>query len=607
MTVGSENMYIKNDYPRPQFQRREWLNLNGQWDFCFDDEDCGISQAWYLGAADFGQKICVPFVYQSNASLIGDSTPHDIVWYKRTFSVSPEEGQQVILHFGAVDYMADVYVNGNHVRNHVGGNTSFQVNITPYLQAGAEQLLVVRVHDPHEDESIPRGKQFWEAESRSIWYTNSTGIWQTVWLEVVAGQFLEQVRFTPLFDEGRVRIDARINQFSRGVQLRYMIRMKEVLVAEGTLAFVNSRLDFDVELFQEHIFRTNYHEPGFCWTPETPNLFDVVFQVIDARGETQDEVYSYFGFRKIHTANGMVYLNNKPYYQKLILDQGYWPEGLMTAVDDEALKQDIVLAKEMGFNGCRKHQKAEDPRFLYWADTLGYLVWGECAATAVYNNKAVERLMNEWAEIVERDYNHPSLITWVVLNESWGVPGIHYNRQQQHFSQMMYHYLHAIDPTRPVISNDGWDMTETDICAVHNYAHGEKTETAKYNYFKSSLATLAGVLNQPSTCWGIYAGDFSHRGEPVILTEFGGIGFAVSGEPGWGYTSAASEEEFVSEYRRVMDAVFASQILWGFCYTQLYDVEQEINGLLTYQRRPKCDLEKIRAINEQYHVGVVVR
>lgn len=598
-------MSMKNEYPRPQFQREQWVNLNGEWEFAFDDEDCGIAHMWYSGEKEFARTIQVPFVYQSEASTIGDRTPHDVVWYKRKFCVSFRGAQQVILHFGAVDYKADIYINGRHVSTHVGGNTSFHINITPYLNEEAEQLLIVRAYDPHKDESIPRGKQFWETESRGIWYTNSTGIWQTVWLETVSECFLDHVRFTPLFDDGRVRIEAELNKFCKGASLGYEIKMKNSLIAEGTLKFVNDRLDFDVEVIQGHIFRTNYHEPGFSWTPENPNLFDVFFKITDDKGQVLDAVSSYFGFRKIHAEKGMIYLNNKPYYQKLILDQGYWPSGLLTAPDDEAFIKDITLAKEMGFNGCRKHQKTEDPRFLYWADKLGYLVWGECASPAVFCNKTVERLMQEWAEIVERDYNHPCLVTWVPINESWGVPYIQQNRQQQHFSQMMYHYLHAIDTTRLVISNDGWDMTETDICAIHNYGHGNKSEEKKYGFFQSSLETLAGILKQTSTCWDIYAKGFFHKGEPVMLTEFGGIGFAFSGEKGWGYTSVESEEEYVEEYRRIMDAVFSSKILWGFCYTQISDVEQEINGILTYDRKPKCDLEKIKQINEQYYPNVL--
>lgn len=297
----------------------------------------------------------------------------------------------------------------------------------------------------------------------------------------------------------------------------------------------------------------------------------------------------------------MVYLNNKPYYQKLVLDQGYWPEGLLTAPSDEDLKKDIELAKEMGFNGCRKHQKVEDPRFLYWADRLGYLVWGECAASPSFSEDAAIRLMKEWMEIIERDYNHPSIVAWVPLNESWGIPNILSNKQHQHHYLAMYHLIHSIDPTRLVISNDGWELTKTDICAVHNYNHGDKQEKEKYEAFTDSLRTKENILRSKPARRSIYANGFSHKGEPILLTEFGGIGFKVGEDSGWGYTSVNNAEQFADDYKRVMEAVYSSRILHGFCYTQLTDVEQEINGLLTYQRVPKCELKKIKEINNMWH------
>lgn len=600
-------MYVRNEYPRPQFRRKHWLNLNGEWDFTFDDANEGVAKSWFDGKTDFERKITVPFVYQSKASGIEDKSPHDIIWYKKRIQVEHQKAQQVILHFGAVDYEADIYFNGCHVKNHIGGHTSFEVNVTPYLKEGEEQMLVVRVYDPHEDETIPRGKQFWEAGSRSIWYTNSAGIWQTVWMEVLEEVYLDSIRFTSLFDDRKIQIEATLNQPSENKYLSYRIMFQNIYVAGGTMDFIGSRLMFDVDLIQEHIFRMNFHNDGWTWTPENPNLFQVYFELKDNAGLLIDEAESYFGFRKVHIEDGMTYLNNKPYYQKLVLDQGYWPDSLLTAPSDEDFVRDIELAKEMGFNGCRKHQKTEDPRFLYWADQLGFLVWGECAAPPMYSNKSVERLMREWTEIIERDYSHPSIVVWVPINESWGVPDIHNSRRQQHFSQTMYHYLHSLDVTRLVISNDGWEMTETDICAIHNYCHGYKHEKEKYLCYKETLATVDGLINQPSTCWNIYAKGFSYQGEPIMLTEFGGIGFDVSGETGWGYTSVETEEDYLSDYKRIMTAVYASNALWGYCYTQLTDVEQEINGLLTYHRKPKCDLTKIREINDGYRVERIFR
>jgi beta-galactosidase/beta-glucuronidase len=458
----------------------------------------------------------------------------------------------------------------------------------------------VRAFDPHFDESIPRGKQFWEEESAGIWYTNSTGIWQPVWLEVVAESHLQQVKFTSDFDAGAVKIDVELNQLQPQVVLEYQIYFKGALVTSGKADFITSKLSFAVDIFQQEIFRTNFHHEGWSWTPEKPQLFDVELTLREA-GKAIDQLKSYFGMRKIHTENGMIYLNNKPYYQKLVLDQGYWPSGLLTAPTDEDFKQDILLAKEMGFNGCRKHQKTEDPRFLYWADKLGFLVWGECAAPAIYTDLSVTRLMQEWAEIITRDYSHPSIVTWVPINESWGVPKISFDRQQQHFSQAMYHFIHSLDQQRLVISNDGWAMTETDICAIHNYAHGQESERQKYLYFKDSLSTREKLVSRVSTPWPIFAGGFSYQDQPILLTEFGGIGFDVSGQPGWGYTSVENQQDFLKDYQRIMVAVYDSVGLWGYCYTQLTDVEQEINGLLTYDRQPKVDLAAIKEINEQFH------
>ncbi|MED9967991.1 MAG: glycoside hydrolase family 2 TIM barrel-domain containing protein [Blautia sp.] len=594
-------MTAKNEYPRPQFVRPTWQNLNGCWQFAFDDENQGLNQKWYLSDEAFGREIQVPFVYQCELSGINEKEPHDIVWYRRIFTVeNRKDRDNVILHFGAVDYQAKVFVNGYLAGEHEGGHTSFSFDITPFLKDG-EQVITLRVYDPTEDESIPRGKQFWEKKPRGIWYTGSTGIWQTVWLECVSQTRIDNVKFTSLFEDGKENIKCKLQGLQGGESLEYQIRFRENVICEGSVKCFAEKMSWDVDLIQEHIFRTNFHDNGWTWTPEHPNLFDVSLCLKNLDGVILDKVETYFGFRKVHQEKGMVYLNNKPYYQKLVLDQGYWPQGLMTAPSDEDLKKDIELSKEMGFNGCRKHQKMEEARFLYWADKLGYLVWGECASTPMYSPKAAERTMKEWAEAVERDYNHPSIVVWVPLNESWGIPTVHRDSRQKHFSQTMYHYLHALDDTRLVISNDGWDMTETDICAIHNYMHGQKEEVDKYNCYKNTLSTRENLVTSPSTCWDIYAEGFSHRGEPIILTEFGGIGFEMAGEGAWGYTSASNEQEFLEDYERIMKAVMESKALYGYCYTQLSDVEQEMNGLLTYDRKPKCSLEKIRRINMMYH------
>jgi beta-galactosidase/beta-glucuronidase len=594
----------RNEYPRPQLVRKNWLNLNGEWQFAFDDENIGVKEKWFQIVHPFKQKIIVPFAYQTKLSGINDPSFHDHVWYRREFTVPKEwSGQKIILHFGAVDYRAWVYVNGQYAGYHEGGHVSFSFDITELLTWETE-TIVVRVEDPSRDETIPRGKQFWFEKSDSIWYTRTTGIWQTVWLEPVSSTNISKLRLTPDIDRGDIIVEFEVkgNYLNKKVEIEIGFKGEKVVL--DTIEIFEAYNKRSINLYNRQIFRTSFHHVGWNWAPESPNLFDIKITLKDDQ-EVFDEIDSYFGMRKIHIENGMVYLNNKPYYQKLVLDQGYWPDGLLTAPTDEDLKKDIELALEMGFNGCRKHQKVEDPRFFYWADKLGFLVWGECPASPSYSEDAASRLTKEWIEIIERDYNHPSIVAWVPLNESWGVPFIKFNKQQQHHSLAMYHLIHSLDPTRLVISNDGWELTVTDICAIHNYNHGSSDEKEKYEAFKESLATKENLLRSKPANRGIYADGFEHNGEPILLTEFGGIGFKLGENNGWGYTSVKDEQEFIADYRRVMEAVYASQALHGYCYTQLTDVEQEINGLLTYHREPKCELEKIREINEMWHPNVV--
>lgn len=596
----------RNEYPRPQLVRTKWVNLNGEWDFAFDDQNIGLSEKWFHKNTSFDKKIIVPFAYQTELSGIHDPSFHDIVWYAREFTVPKDwQGQRIILHFGAVDYRAWVYINGQYAGSHEGGHVSFSLDITNQLTWGVEKV-VVRVEDPSTDETIPRGKQSWVEKSASIWYTRTTGIWQTVWLEPVSSTNISKLRLTPDIDHGDIIVELEISGEFVNKKAEIEINFKGKRVASDTIEIFEPYNKRSIHLYNRKIFRTSFHHIGWNWSPENPNLFDIKISLKDNENQQiLDVVDSYFGMRKVHIENGMVYLNNKPYYQKLVLDQGYWPQGLLTAPTDNDFKRDIELALGMGFNGCRKHQKVEDPRFLYWADHLGFLVWGECPAFPSYSEDAVARLTKEWIEIIERDYNHPSIIAWVPGNESWGVPFIKANKQQQHHSLALYHLIHSLDQTRLVISNDGWELTKTDICAIHNYNHGSKDETAKYEDFKESLSTKEDLLCSKPSGRGIYADGFDYQGEPIILTEFGGIGFKVGEDNGWGYTSVKNSEEFVADYRRVMEAVYASKALHGFCYTQLTDVEQEINGLLTFNREPKCDLTRIKEINDIWHTNIV--
>lgn len=593
-------MILRAEYPRPQFVREQWHNLNGNWQFEFDDDNVGVAERWYEPSKTLTQRIEVPFAYQTPLSGIHDPSYHDFVWYKRTFTVDPAwNGKRIILHFGAVDYRAWVYVNGQFVGTHEGGHTPFSFDVTEALTWG-EECITVRVEDPSEDETIPRGKQSWFEKPSGIWYNRTTGIWQTVWLEAVETRHIANVKFYPDIDKGEITVELETAGLLAGTWLNIDINFQGQPVVRDRIELQDRYTRRSFDLFSRQVYRTGIHGAGWTWSPEHPNLFDVVLTLGEGRSPL-DRVETYFGMRKVHTENGMVYLNNKPYYQKLVLDQGYWPEGLLTAPSDAHLRHDIELAKQLGFNGCRKHQKVEDPRFHYWADHLGFIVWGECAASQSYSNDAVGRLTREWLEIVERDFNHPCIVTWVPINESWGVPSIKHNKQQQYHSVAMYNLIHSLDPTRLVISNDGWEMTVTDICGVHNYSHGNPDEPHVYEEFKRMLSTQETMVASKPAYRSQYADGFSYQGEPVMLTEFGGIGYKTGEEAGWGYTSVTTEEDFVSEYARVLAAVYSSQVIHGFCYTQLTDVEQEINGLVAYDRTPKCDPARIKAINDSWH------
>lgn len=586
----------RTEYPQPQFQRENWTNLNGSWDFDFDDQNQGVRDQWYQ-QEKLTQKIEVPFAYQTELSGIDDQSEHSVVWYQRHFQIDQSTDEVTILHFGAVDFKADIWIDGQHVGTHSGGHTSFSFDITNFVKDGTDHVMTVRADDPVRDEELTRGKQNWTGESTGIWYTNTTGIWQTVWLEKKPVTNLASVKYVTDIDKGIVEISGEIDNFVSGTGVTANIKFGDELLTKITIYPEDSAFEWSINILGNHIFRMGYHNEGWLWTPEHPNLFTVNFETTAPNAVT-DKVSSYFGMRKIHTANGMTYLNNRPYYQKLVLNQGYWPEGLLTAPSDEAFQKDISLAKEMGFNGARIHQKVEDPRYLYWADKMGFICWGECAAAPVFTRKAETTLYKEWLEIIERDYNHPSIVTWVPINESWGVPQVHIDRQQQHFTQAMYHLIHSLDTTRLVQSNDGWAQTETDICAVHNYAHGAKDDKETYDYYQETLHSWESIIRNPPV-WDIFAEGFTYQGQPILLTEFGGIGYnKQDADKGWGYTGAKSDEEFISEYQRIMKAVSQSHSLNGIVYTQLTDTEQEVNGLLTVDRQPKVDPEVIKKANE---------
>ncbi|WP_230986891.1 glycoside hydrolase family 2 protein [Cohnella fermenti] len=578
----------RDEYPRPQFKRAEWMNLNGQWEFEFDDGRAGLRERWQLGGRKFSKTIEVPYCFESRLSGIGDPSAHDVVWYKRSFEL-PEScrSKRVLLHFGAVDYSASVWVNGNKVGEHEGGHIGFSFDITDALQEGANEL-VVRAEDYARDLAVPRGKQYWKDQSETIFYTRTTGIWQTVWLEPVGGIRLERVKLTPDIDANTCGLRAFVSGLesaSGKVELRATATFNGAVEAASSFSIGKSVTNHVIALNDY-----NYHDSRWnrWWSPEHPHLYDLEL-VLTVDGREVDRVDSYFGMRKISIEKGRVCLNNHPYYMKLVLDQGYFPNGLLTAPTDDDLRRDVELTKEMGFNGARKHQKIEDPRYLYWCDKLGLLVWGETANAYEMHEDYIRRFAAEWQAAIERDCNHPCIVAWVPLNESWGVPNIMHDAREQQHALAMYHLTKSLDPHRFVVSNDGWEHMKSDLLTIHDYEWREEKLTERYADTGTAIAARPADRQ-------LHVGGTEYEGEPMIVSEFGGISFKKSDWEGWGYSGADNDEDFLERLEAVIRPLLASPVVQGFCYTQLTDVEQEINGLLTYDRKPKVPLETIRRI-----------
>ncbi|MCJ8014160.1 beta galactosidase jelly roll domain-containing protein [Paenibacillus sp. KQZ6P-2] len=579
----------RQNYPRPQFVRSAWSNLNGEWDFRFDDGNVGESEHWY-DSYETELRIRVPFVYETKASGIGDSKFHPYVWYQRSFTVPAEAvSKRIMLNFQAVDYVAKVWVNGNFVGNHKGGYTAFSFDITSKVRKDdGENRIVVKVEDSN-DVTQPRGKQRWRTDNFGCWYVQTTGIWQTVWLEYVDERHLQSVKITPDLDTNSVRFDYHMSDeaVDESHLLTTKITMDGRLIKQASIVVDRSQLTAGVELISDsREWRVE------TWSPEHPKLYEVEFVLTNSANSVLDKVQSYFGLRKVSIQKGKVLLNNAPIYQRLILDQGYWTDSHLTPPSEEAIIEDIDKIMAMGYNGVRKHQKIEDPRFLYWCDVKGLLVWSEMAATYEFNDRAVNRFTKEWLDIVQQQYNHPCIITWVPFNESWGIGNVFVDRRQQQFTEAIYHLTKSIDPNRPVIVNDGWEHTVSDIVTLHDYE--ESGERFRKRYANKDAIT-SNEISHMNWKYAIAQG-YEYRGQPIIISEFGGIAF--KSEEGWGYGNQVdSEEAFLDRFERITQAIKDMDYICGYCYTQVTDVQQEVNGLLTEDRQPKIPLEKIKAIN----------
>ncbi|HEV2107770.1 MAG TPA: glycoside hydrolase family 2 TIM barrel-domain containing protein [Thermomicrobiales bacterium] len=581
-----------NLHPRPQLARERWTDLTGHWGFGHDDGDVGLDQGWAERDDVFNRTIIVPFPPESRASGIADPGFHPVVWYRRVFTVPHQDrDRRLILHFGAVDYRARVWVNGRMVAEHEGGQTPFSADITSVLLPGdAEQVVVVRAEDQPADLSQPRGKQDWEPEPHRIWYPRTTGIWQPVWLEPVGQTYVADLRWTPDLDRGLLGLHVRLNAPpERPLALRVRLSLRGASLADDTYVLHHAETHRAISLEPAALTMSR---DRLLWSPRHPNLVDAEIILADGE-EVIDRVASYAGIRGVGTAGGRFLLNGRPYYLRLVLEQGYWPESHLAAPSSQALRREVELVKELGFNGVRIHQKVEDPRFLYWCDRLGLLVWGEMANAYVFSPMAVERLTREWIDVVRRDYNHPCIITWVPLNESWGVPNLERDPAQRDYVRALYHLTKSLDPTRPVIGNDGWEHLASDVWGVHDYALEGETLRERYGTPEAIERTLREV--QPH--YRSIALEGRREDEPVMLTEFGGISYApTAGERWHGYGTVDNQAAYLAKYEEIIAAVLDCPTIAGFCYTQLTDTEQEVNGLLTADRTPKLDPAAVHAI-----------
>lgn len=587
----------RKDYPRPQFVRDNWENLNGAWDFAFDDTRSGEQEGWYR---DFKgtMTIQVPFTYETKMSGIQDEARHDHIWYRRSFQVdgSRLEKENYVLHFEGSDFITKVWVNGQYVGSHRGGYARFSFDLTSVVRDG-ENELVVKVEDSF-DMQQPRGKQRWIDKNFGCWYVQTTGIWKTVWSEYVPKIHLKSVKMTPDMEghalDLEYEVEAPESIMGGNLLVAASVSFKGVPVTKVLTAVTAEHVEARADVFLRN---NNFGlEWGVrAWSPEEPELYDIKFEVM-FQGEVTDTVGSYFAMRDIRIEGSNVLLNGRPIYQRLILDQGYWKDSHLTPPSEEALIEDIEKIQALGYNGLRKHQKIEDERFLYWCDVKGMLVWSEMAAAYQYTDYAVSEFVSEWMEIVKQNYNHPCIITWTPFNESWGVSQIETRKVEQNFTEAVYYLTKSLDKHRPVIVNDGWEHTVSDIITLHDYEELGRILKDRYVECKDDIMSTE-VYH--STSKSAFANGYQYKGQPVIISEYGGIAFN-NDDSGWGYGNKVNtKEEFIRRFDEITTAVKEIPYVCGFCYTQVSDVQQEINGLMDMERNFKVEPEIIKEINER--------
>lgn len=581
------------EYPRPQFERERWLNLNGTWEFDVDRDDDGLERG--LDRA-FGQRIIVPFCPESELSGIGETDFLDVVWYRKDVEVPADwGGDRVLLHFGAVDHDATVWVNGTEVARHRGGFTPFSTDITDQL-AGGSATVVVRARDARTEPQA-RGKQATWRDNTGCHYTRTTGIWQTVWMEPVATTHFARPVIRPDVPGSSFRVTTPLAGPRSGLGIR------ATLLADGTEVSSAQRAvegamapELELEVPEEH---------ARLWSAEDPFLYDLILELVDGDGTVLDSLRSYAGLRSVRIEGHRFLINEQPVYQRLVLDQGYYPDGIMTAPSDAALVEDIELAIAAGFNGARLHEKVFEERFLYHADRLGYLVWGEFGDWGAHvggagpdSQQPTASFITQWLEALERDQSHPSIIGWCGLNETFAELSDRIT-QLDDVTRAMFLAAKLVDGTRPVLDASGYShrVRETDVYDSHSY----EQDPAKFAAEMQGLADGRPHTNvgEDGEAWSL-----PYEGQPYFCSEFGGIWWASSGSgedeeraTSWGYGQAVrSIDEFYERLEGLCQVLLRDELMFGYCYTQLTDVFQEQNGIYAFDRSEKFDMDKVRAI-----------
>lgn len=560
------------EHPNPQFERASWENLNGKWEFEIDRSATGKDRKFYE-REKLDSEIIVPFCPESTLSGIGDIDFMYSVWYKREIDIKDKENL-VILHIGACDYLTTVYVNGKEVGTHSGGYTSFAFDITDFVEVG-KNTLIINAFDENRLGRQPKGKQASWYWSSGCDYTRTTGIWQTVWLEYVPKTHIKSFKFYPDPENGKLTVRALVDGNGELCAAAYY---DGKAVGRASVKNSGKNADLTIDLSEIHL-----------WEPGCGRLYDLELTY----GE--DKVKTYFGLRSVCIDGYKFMLNGKSVFQRTVLDQGFYPDGIYTAPTDEALINDIQISLDVGFNGARLHEKVFEPRFLYHCDRMGYMVWGEYANWGLDHTvyESLPIILREWEEAVERDFNHPAIIGWCPFNETWDMNG---RLRLKEVIEMVYRTTKLLDTTRPCIDTSGNYHVITDIFDFHDYCQNVEE-------FETTIKDLdeKGILNDQIARSPYWRGRQTYNGEPVFCSEYGGIKWDVEGDDkAWGYGDAPkTEEEFIERYRGLTNALLNSKKINGFCYTQLYDIEQERNGLYTYNREPKFDMKIFKEINTQ--------